>query len=80
MTGLRRVTGTELFAIVGALKAWHARCKRDPRSRLTFDALHGAACLEANAMDAARDGLPATAEAWNRAAAERLVSGARSKA
>ena len=73
------MTSPELGAL-GALAAWRARVKRDPRSRLTFDTLHSAACLEANAFDAARDGLPAIAEAWNRAAAERLISGARSAA
>lgn len=65
---------------VGALKAWHARVKRDPRSKMIFDALRSAACLEANGFDAARDGLPATAEAWHRAAADRLIAGARSAA
>lgn len=68
------------FAAVGALRVWQARARRDPRSRLTFDALHSAACLEANGDDALRDGLPATAEAWYRDAAERLIEGARGAA
>lgn len=67
---------TDAFAAVGALRAWHARERRDPRSRLIFDALHAAACMEANGDDAALQNLSATAEAWYRAAAERLIQGA----
>lgn len=68
------------FTAVGALRAWQARVRRDPRSRLTFDVLHSAACREANGNDAARDRLPVIAEAWYRAAAERLIEGAKGAA
>jgi hypothetical protein len=68
------------FAPVGALRAWQARATRDPRSRLTFDALRSAACAEANGNDAMRDGLPAIASAWYRDAAARLVEGAKQSA
>jgi hypothetical protein len=68
------------FAAVGALRAWRAREERDPRSRLTFDALHAAACMEAYGDDAARAGLPATAGGWYRDAAEALIEGAKRRA
>lgn len=71
---------TDAFTAVGALRAWHARVRRDPTSHLTCDALHSAACMEASGNEAARDGLPATAERWYRDAAERLIEGAKGRA
>ncbi len=68
------------FAAVGALPAWRARVERNPRSRLTFDALHAAACMEAYGDDAARAGLPATADRWYRDAAEVLIEGVKRRA
>lgn len=74
------VAPSDAFTAVGALRIWHARVRRDPRSRLTFDALHAAACMEASGNDAARDGLPATAERWYRDAAEVLIESAERRA
>jgi hypothetical protein len=68
------------FIAVGALRAWQERVRCDPQSRLTDNALHAAACMEANGNDAARDGLPATAEAWYRDAAEVLITSAKRRA
>lgn len=62
---------------VGALSAWRARVRRDPRSIMILDALHSAACCELNGRDAERAGLPLAAAAWHRDAAQRLIEGAR---
>ena len=58
-----------LLPALGALAAWRARVKRNPRSIMEFDALHYAASCELNGLEAERDGLPLSAAAWYRDAA-----------
>jgi hypothetical protein len=81
--GPRNVTvdaGAADGAAGGALRAWRERVRRDPSSLSLFDALHGAACADANAIEATRAGLPAIAQAWYADAAERLRGRASTRA